>query len=116
MRRSWNHRAASVVWRVPRTAMRSASRGEFREFDGHRETGGCAMRASNADSSSHRLLVRHGARAVLAALLLLTLGSTAVLAKPGHEARPSSIFLARPDGPGGRLIGYDTVTGEERFS
>jgi putative pyrroloquinoline-quinone binding quinoprotein len=57
-------------------------------------------------------------RALLCALVLLTVGSSTVLAKPGHEGDEgsNSAFLARPDGPGGPLVGYDTSTGARRFS
>jgi hypothetical protein len=52
------------------------------------------------------------ARALLCALMLLAVGSSTAVAKENDNPT----FLARPDGPGGTLVGYDTSTGEVRFT
>jgi hypothetical protein len=56
-------------------------------------------------------------RAIACALCLLATASSAVVAKPEHgTASPPPPFLVRPDGLGGPMIGYDTTTGEKRFT
>jgi hypothetical protein len=57
-------------------------------------------------------------RALLGALIFLTLGAPTTLAKPGEGANSDGnpVFLVRPDGQGGPLVGYDTATGAARFT
>jgi hypothetical protein len=57
-------------------------------------------------------------RAVLCAFVLLAVGSSAAVAKPGDEGGKGSnpVFLARPAGPSGPLVGYDTATGAKLFT
>lgn len=56
------------------------------------------------------------ARVLVCLALLLATGTSTALAKPRHGGEIGPPFLARPDGPGGRLVGYDTVTGAELFT
>lgn len=66
------------------------------------------------DPRSHRPSWRRHAgtalRALLCAFVLLAIGTSTAVAKENQ------VFLARPDGPGGKLVGYDTTTGSPIFT
>jgi hypothetical protein len=62
---------------------------------------------------SYQRQTRGATRFLLCALFLLAVGTSTTVAKEDHNAM---VFLARPDGPGGRLVGFDTVTGAVRFT